>query len=196
MENELQSMFEIIVETMKHEKNEDKIMELIGEYPQLLTCQDEKGRNLGMIASLNGMEKVAIMALRHPQVSLHQSRNGHNLGMYCACMKLEEATKEAMQNLVLMSQKDCFGWTLATYVMLAKLNQLYPSILQDDRVVGDVDYKGRHIFDLALEKNNVDFLGVYSNQFYTCTIEQILERNTLDVLDDGGCVYLQDECEV
>ncbi len=196
MENELQSMFEIVVETMKREKNENALIQLIGEYPQLLDCQDEKGRNLGMIASLYGMEKVAIIVLRHPQVCLHQSRNGHNLGMYCACMKLEQATKEAMQNPILMSQKDCFGWTLATYIMLANLNQLYPTILQDDKVIGDVDYKGRHLFDLALEKNHVDFLDAYCGQFYTCTIEQILERVDQGVDQVDHCVYLQDECEV
>ena len=88
------------------------IINRMKENPEILTIQDEDGKNLGMHAALNEMEDVVLFALENHEASVQQSQFGDNIGMVAATFGLRKATIKALENPIASSQKNKDGETI------------------------------------------------------------------------------------
>lgn len=87
-----------------------KIVDLyVYSHSEILTMQNEQGKNFGMIAADNQIEYAVIEALKHPEASIQLDDEKMNIGMYAAKNRLINATNIALDNITASTQQEKFG---------------------------------------------------------------------------------------
>jgi|GEM_PF-6000167 len=115
-----------LTEAANKEKLEGQLLNLINKNENILTIRnstplsigsfpDQIDLNLGMIACIFRLEKVALRALDNKEASLQQDEDGWNIGMWAADKGLENAVKKAIQNKEALKQTDKDGKSLRVY---------------------------------------------------------------------------------
>ena len=91
---------------------ENLIITRINKYPEVLTIQNARGRNIGMIACDYGLERIAIKALDNKIAATQRNNEGYSIGMVAAYNRLEKVVLKALENPEAAKQVDPFGDTL------------------------------------------------------------------------------------
>lgn len=102
-------------DVFKQRAVENLILRIVKEKPYLLTIQDNRGLNLGMIAADYGLERVVVKCLDNETASLQVDNNGQTIGIHAAIAFLKKATIKAMKNSYAYWHMDNEGQRISNY---------------------------------------------------------------------------------
>lgn len=102
-------------DVFKQRAVENLILRIVKEKPYLLTIQDNRGLNLGMIAADYGLERVVVKCLDNETASLQVDNNGQTIGIHAAIAFLKKATIKAMRNRDAYWHMDNEGQRISNY---------------------------------------------------------------------------------
>jgi hypothetical protein len=102
-------------DVFKQRAVENMILRIIKEKPYILTMQDNRGLNLGMIAADYGLERVVVKCLDNETASLQVDNNGQTIGIHAAIAFLKKATIKAMRNRYAYWHLDNDGQRISNY---------------------------------------------------------------------------------
>lgn len=122
-----------------------KFENLFAKHPEILTYQDQYGRNLGMVAGTLGFEQLVLVALDNYEASIQQNINGANIGMVVALNQLETATLKALDNKVASTQQDKDGWNIGIYAIYSRLEKPALKALDNREASVQLNKDGRNM---------------------------------------------------
>ena len=104
-------------------EREQKVIDLMDEYPEVQVFRDEKRMNIGMHCAIARFEEATIVALGDNRASLQQDMRGRNIGMYAAENVLIAATEEALYNIEASLQHDKNMRTIGLLALVAGISK-------------------------------------------------------------------------
>lgn len=107
--NRLSEIGEVDYKTMT------KLGRIFAKHPKILTIQNEKGKNLGIIACEKNLEDIVLLILDNYEASVQLDNTGENIGMRAAALGLERATLKALNNEVASVQQCKDGFNIGMF---------------------------------------------------------------------------------